>query len=396
MAVVLTRLPGGEGTIRQSDGKVALTHDVTLDRGQTLQPWDNYQPVRIGLSDDRMLFGGLLPPGAVSVEAVEATGVRKLAAVGGDTYAVIFEDGQHGAPALGYRDAAGQFVKRPMPAEYPCQPVSDAEEPCPICGAIEYDVYFPTEGWRGGQGRKGTDSFIPSPLVVCRICGHQEQSGGIFRYGQADDPEEDQAARAERLAHARAKFAAKHWHSNKTALNATTFPIYAAGGWDARINGHGSHDGKVTSILIGHSETPVDLAFVGRPRIEIETSIVSYLPGDLALARERFASRIETDENRKPTDDLSDAALTLWFRAARRRRAMASHKAPVGEARINIDGKAQPFLIVGTPNAYWVAVRRHGDSTITITAREIDPTSLTLTPILDLGTDVLGPEPDAI
>jgi hypothetical protein len=34
-----------------------------------------------------MLFGGLLPPGVVSVEAVEATGVRKAAAVGGGTYA---------------------------------------------------------------------------------------------------------------------------------------------------------------------------------------------------------------------------------------------------------------------------------------------------------------------
>ena len=62
--------------------KIALTHDVTVDWGQPLQPWDRYQPIRIGLSDERMLFGGLLRPGAVSVEAVEATGVRKAAAVG--------------------------------------------------------------------------------------------------------------------------------------------------------------------------------------------------------------------------------------------------------------------------------------------------------------------------
>jgi hypothetical protein len=79
-----------------------------------------------------MLFGGLLPPGAVSVDAVEATGVRKVAAVGCGTYAVIFEDGEHSEPALGYRDPAGAFVHRPMPAEYRHQPVTDAGELCPV------------------------------------------------------------------------------------------------------------------------------------------------------------------------------------------------------------------------------------------------------------------------
>jgi hypothetical protein len=130
----LIELPGGEGIVRGDDGEIVLAHNVTLDRGQPLQPWDTYEPIRVGLGDDRMLFGGLLPPGAVSIEAVEATGVRKAAAVGGVIYAVIFEDGEHSEPALGYRDAAGAFVHRPMPAEYPHQPVTDAEEPCPVCG----------------------------------------------------------------------------------------------------------------------------------------------------------------------------------------------------------------------------------------------------------------------
>jgi hypothetical protein len=57
VASVLIELPGGEGIVRCDDGEVALTHDVTLDRGQPLQPWDPYQPISLGLSDDRMLFG---------------------------------------------------------------------------------------------------------------------------------------------------------------------------------------------------------------------------------------------------------------------------------------------------------------------------------------------------
>jgi hypothetical protein len=390
----LVELPGGEGIVRGDDGEIVLTHDVTLDWGQPLQPWDMYQPIRIGLTSERMLFGGLLPPGAVSVEAVEATGVRKAAAVGGGTYAVIFEDGEPSEPALGYRDAAGGFVHRPMPAEYPHQPVTDAEEPCPVCGTIQYEEYFPTEDWRGGRGRKGSDSFVPSPLIVCRLCGHQEQAGGITRFGEPDNPDEDAAAREARVARIRAEQNVQRWYTNKMTLMGVTFPIYAAEGWPARINGQGSQGDDLTRLAIAHAETPPDSMFVQRPRIEVTTSIDPYQPGELAVARNAFASGIEADANRRPTDGLSDAALTLWFRAVRRQRVAASHQAPISQTEITIDGAREPFLTVGTPNAHWVAVRRHHDVTITIAGRAIDPASLIIEPIADPAARLLGPKPD--
>jgi hypothetical protein len=389
----LIELPGGEGIVRRDDGEIVLTHDVTLDWGQPLQPHDRYQPIRIGLSDDRMLFGGLLPPGAVSVEAIEATGVRKAAAAGGGTYAVIFADGEHSEPALGYRDAAGEFVHRPMPAEYRHQPVPDAEEPCPVCGAVQYEECFPTEDWRGGRGRKGSDSFVPSPLIVCRLCGHQEQAGGIMRFAQPDNADEDAAARETRMARIRAEQAVQHWYANKMTLMAVTFPIYAAEGWPVRINGQGSHGDDLTHLTIAHTETLPDSMFVQRPRIEVTTSIDPYQPGELAVARDGIASGIEADANQRPADGLSDAALTLWFRAARRRRVADSYEARVSETKITIDGAREPFLTVGTPNAHWVAVRRHHDVTITIAGREIDPASLIIEPIADPNA-LLGPKPD--
>ncbi len=116
--------------------------------------------------------------------------------------------------------------------------------------------------------------------------------------------------------------------------------------------------------------------------------------GELSVARGAFASGIEADANRRPTDGLSDAALTLRFRAARRQRVAGSHEAPVSETEITIDGDREPFLTVGTPNARWVAVRRHHGVTITIAAREIDPASLIIEPIADPVARLLGPEPD--
>ncbi len=53
----------------------------------------------------------------------------------------------------------------------------------PVCGAVQHYEYFPTEGWRAGRGTKGTGTFLPRPLVVYRVCGYQEQAGGIVASG---------------------------------------------------------------------------------------------------------------------------------------------------------------------------------------------------------------------
>lgn len=394
MASVLVRLAGGEGIIRQADGEIALTHDVSLDRGQTVQPWDVYAPIRLGLRDERMLFGGLLPPGAVSVEAVEATGVRKAALVGGGTYAVIFEDGEHGDPVLGYRDERGAFVHRPMPGEYAHEPVTDAEEPCPLCGHIEYEQYLVNEEWRAGRGMKGTDSFEAHPLIVCRVCGHQEHVGGIMRLRRPETHDQDEAAREERLARVRAERAVQRWYADKMTLLGVTFPIYAAEGWPARINGSGSHGDDVTSVGIAHTNALPEGIPVARPQIQVTTSIAPHQAGELPTARDAFASQIEADGRPQRTDGVSDAAITLRFRADRRRRAAATHDAPVSETQIMIDGTLEPFVIVGNPDAHWVASRRHHDLIITIAARDIDPASLDIEPIADPSGRLLGPEPD--
>jgi hypothetical protein len=324
---------------------------------------------------------------------VEATGVRKPAGVGGGAYAVIFEDGEHGEHALGYRDAAGQFVHRPLRAEYPHEPIADADEPCVVCDGIQYEQYFVSEEWRAGRGMKGTDSFQAHPLIVCRVCGHQEHVSAISRFGRTADPDEDEAAREARLARVRAERAVQRWYSDKMTLSAVAFAIYAAEGWPARINGSGLQGGETTSVRIAHADPLPDAVPIASPRIEVTTSIEADQPSELTIARDKFGRVAEADGRRELGEDLSDAAVTLWFRAARRRRVSGAYGAPAGQTEIMIDGAAELFVTVGRLDARWVAVRRHHDVTITIVGREIDPASLVIEPVADPNARLLGPEP---
>src|SRR6185295_12419797 len=53
--------------------------------------------------------------------------------------------GRWGEPIVCCRDDAGRPVRRPLPAAYPSVRVTDTDEPCPACGAIDYEEYVPTE-----------------------------------------------------------------------------------------------------------------------------------------------------------------------------------------------------------------------------------------------------------
>ncbi len=51
--------------------------------------------------------------------------------------------------------------------------------------------------------------------------------------------DEDQAARSERIARWRAERRVQRGYENKLTMRAVTFPIYAAEGWPAQIQGSG-------------------------------------------------------------------------------------------------------------------------------------------------------------
>jgi hypothetical protein len=394
MSSVLIQLTGGAGLLRRADGAVFISHDVGECRGQPLHGRDDYRPVQTWLDEARSVVAGLLPPGAVAAQVIDGRGTRVTATTGDGVYGAIIEQPNDGrGPIVCCRDQSGAPVPRPLPADWTRIAVTDAEEPCPACGAIDYDEVLPTDGSRGGQGGHGHDGPLrPCRIVVCRRCGHEEGAGsGLIRFRAPDD--EDAGAKAARVARHRAEARVRNWHADRVTLRGVSFPIYAAESWPARINGSGSSGGNLTKITIGHHREETDDPF-RRPHLTVTTATDEHRNSMLHHAQHALEMWVHDDHNPPRTDGLSDAATKLWFAARRRERYAASLAATQAEKLIAIDGTPQPFLTLSAAGGRWVAVRRHEDLTITVAGRAVDLGTIRLEPVSDPAARLLGPEPE--
>jgi hypothetical protein len=396
VGTVLVSLEGGAGVLRQADGMTLVTGDVTKGWGTCLRPEDPYEPASTWMDDDRSVVGGLLAPGVVSVDVVDNGGRRMAASIGDGAYAAILAQPNSGeAPVVCWRDAAGTPVRRPLPAAYPSVRVTDATEPCPACGAVDYEECTPTESWRGGTiGPDGRT--IPSPIVVCRICGHQEREGAFFALHSDSDDTEDEAAREARLARVEAEARLQRWYSDTMTVRAATGPIYAADGWPARVAGSQLRGTEQTSITIRHDATPQSDAFPRvRPTLEVTTFTGAERgDNDLQTARRALKTWLHNDGGSTPWPEASHAAITLWLRARDREVGAGVLNAERSVRSIAIDGVPEAFLTLTTPTGGWVAVRKHRDLTITLSAAHgLDPATLTIEPIAEPASRLLGPQP---
>jgi hypothetical protein len=389
--MILVSLPSGAGLVLEDDGAVLITNDVAAGRSGTyLRDEARLHPAKYWVDDDRCVVGGILPPGATSADVVDDRGLRVAATVARGAYAALLDQPNDGhEPIVCCRDAAGDPIWRPWPHDYPSVRVTDAQEPCPACGAIDYDEYTPFEQWRGGRG--GPDgTVIPNPVVSCRVCGHDEPEGTFLRSGSGEH--EDMAQHAARVSPARVQMLKQQRQWADRTLRDTQFPMYAADGWPARLGGGGSHGGRVSEIMISHHDTPVlDPLASDQPRLEITTKNDDPL-GDLHQARHTLDSWLRTDNAGVQWPDVSNAALTLWLRARDRGRRAVLLGAERTAQLITIDGAPEPALMLMI-GGRWVAVARHRNLTIVVAGREIDPATLHLKPITDPLAQLLGPEP---
>jgi hypothetical protein len=171
--VAVDHATGQAGVVIDADGDVWLTGSLERVCGTMLE---DHRPGQVGLEDDRTVLGGRLPRGAVSAEAVIDGGDRVACEVRDGAWVVVLDQTIVGlvSPVV-FRDGTGVPVAPPLPEEWSRVPVSDSDESCPGCDARAWDVVTPTDTSRGS--RSAARGWEPTPVIVCRVCGHEEQMG---------------------------------------------------------------------------------------------------------------------------------------------------------------------------------------------------------------------------
>ncbi len=398
MTEIVIALAGGEGLIRSGDPRFdyCLTSDVTRGDGQPIAYQDRYEPGRIDLGDERRLVGGLLPPGAVSAEVVDDRGTRVVAVVNGGAYAAVLDASDWRLePPVCCRDHDGKPVRRPWAGDYPSERVTDSQEPCPACGSVDWDEYTPFEDWRGGRGSKVDGTNVPNPVVSCRVCGHEEPEGSFFSMTSTEADDEDESAKAERMALVRAQHARRQWVQAEPLLRTASFPIYGISGRTGRLGGQSWSDHILSAVTIQYFEDPdIDRIDGSFPELIINTSHDRYRDGVLERARNAIENWNLAKGESWP--EVSNAARTLWLRArSREHRAMALN-AQTSEHTLIIDGRPASATTLKRPDGGWATALEHGDVSIVISTRNGSPEDLRLEPIHDPVTELLGPEPPEV
>ena len=127
-----------------------------------------------------------LPDNAVSAEAVSPDGERVACTMGEGVWLVVLPDNHRGAelyPVV-FRDGDGAPVNPGLPADWEREAIGARDSLCPACDANAWDLV--TAGWEDighlRSTRWGHSGSEPGSAFVCRVCGHEEKIGAVFRY----------------------------------------------------------------------------------------------------------------------------------------------------------------------------------------------------------------------
>lgn len=177
---------GEAGVLR--DGEDYCLSGYLSDGGWTLlsEYWSSME----GLTGDRSVEGGRLPPGAVGAEVVDRSGRRHVAASSNGAWVIVLGEPTVGDPRpVRFLDEEGQTVRRPLPDSWPREPLPHRQETCPACGAKGWERARPIDSSFGMRRRPDappidpeppptvpTDwtGWEPVPMLVCKTCGCAE------------------------------------------------------------------------------------------------------------------------------------------------------------------------------------------------------------------------------
>lgn len=367
------------GVVKGTDGHLSLSSSRDRAEGPRLS---DYRPSRLGLDEDRTAVGGRLPPGAASAEVIDDAGERHIATAANGAYVAVLDDPMvHSGSPVCCRAEDGALVALPLPSSWQRTPVSDAEEPCPACGALAWDEVQPTDHSRGTR-RAHDGAMEPAPLVVCRACGHEESVGAwaTMQAVASTRPGAADAVAIERALRTREK--ARRRRLGELLLK-VRFQIYVPEGYPATLAGHsaGSSDDDpemhIEEVDIAH-----DSMQPGAPTLRVKTALNSnWQSSERAQAANELAGMVRL-QPRPPDPERSEAARALALHAAARKRRELVMRAERGERLLHVDGRPARFAVLSL-GSLWVAVHRMAQVTIMVSGEGTDLDSVRLVPIAD-------------
>ena len=320
-----------------------------------------YEPGIEGLGSEKTVQGGRLPPGAVAAEVIDDHGNRLLAAAANGAWVIVLDQGIDGEVCpVRFLDADGQTVRVPVPDAWPRKPIEDAADVCPVCGELAWDEVIPLDGSWGMEGLDDGD-LEPSPIAVCRQCGHQESLGGFYAPlpAESDEPTEESIRLGREMLE-------RHRSELRAGLQGIDFPIYQFKGEPALLGQWGSRGEGLTDVTVAAERE-------GRLELETELRDRDFGVSEASLAREALSVMADSE----PWPRLSPAALGLWMNRERRRERGFAAGATVDTRKLEIDGKEETWTVAEAGDA-WVAIRRHGPVTLTIRAKGVSSESVSL------------------
>jgi hypothetical protein len=309
-----------------------------------------------GIADGRFALAGRLPAGASRAIVVLPSGEKVEAACDGGEFRVVFEMVDAGPPPVRFEDDAGAIVRPRLPESWAREPVDDATEPCPACGAVEWELVTPGDHSRGSV-QQGDGPLEPASVVVCRRCGHEEDVGAWTSYaGALDDA-------------ATARYVEARRREQRDVVARIDFPAYALAGepdpWE--IAGWGSDGRRTTAVTISHRDV----------RIESEPA-----PYEGPTERMRGLLYSELQEAGEAWPEASRGAIVVWLRARERERQAAVTRATPLAVDVAVDGVPVRFEglrsgsawgLVGDVGGVRVSISAAGGEPGEVRLRRIDP-----------------------
>jgi hypothetical protein len=133
---------------------------------------EGFGPGVQGLAGDVTLVGGILPSGAVAARVLDRAGTPHVATCANGAWLALLPESIRGEkPLVRFLGQTGDLVTVPLPAGVRLEPVSDANEACPVCGGSE---------WARVIAPRRRDRIDGPTVAVCGRCGREEALGVLY------------------------------------------------------------------------------------------------------------------------------------------------------------------------------------------------------------------------